>query len=278
MASDMNINARNLPETLSQLEDQIRSDPANAKHRIFLFQLLAILERWDRALNQLNVLQDLDSATGPMVATYREAIQNEALRNEIFAGNRSPVIFGEPEEWIAQLLESLRLVAEEKYAPAEAMRAKAFDLAPTTSGTIDGQPFEWIADADSRLGPVIEVLINGRYTWVPFHRVSRIDIEAPEDLRDLVWLPGHFTWANGGEMVGLIPTRYPGAAATDDGDLMLARKTQWAEASAETFLGQGQRILTTDTGEYPIMDIRRIDLNSAATSGPAASAQDSEDA
>ena len=51
-----------------------------------------------------------------------------------------------------------------------------------------------------RLGPVCEAIINGRYYWVPFDRLSRIDLEAPVDLRDVVWMPAHFQFANGGEI------------------------------------------------------------------------------
>ena len=32
---------------------------------------------------------------------------------------------------------------------------------------IDGKAFAWMADADMRLGPVLEAVINGRYYWVP---------------------------------------------------------------------------------------------------------------
>ena len=44
---------------LSDVQDQVRKNPANAKLRIFLFQLLAIEGRWDRALTQLKVAGDL---------------------------------------------------------------------------------------------------------------------------------------------------------------------------------------------------------------------------
>ena len=113
MKIDHSLHGENLDEALSRLEDQIRSDPANAKHRIYLFQLLSIIGRWDRALNQLNVLEEMETSAIPMVGTYREAIHCEALRAEIFAGRRSPIIFGQPEEWTALLLESLRLTADE---------------------------------------------------------------------------------------------------------------------------------------------------------------------
>jgi type VI secretion system protein ImpE len=277
MKNDIRLQGENLEEELSRLEDRIRSDPANAKHRIYLFQLLAILGRWDRALNQLNVLAELDTSAMAMVGTYRAAIQCEALRTEIFAGEKSPVIFGQPEKWTALLIESLRLTADEKYGQAEELRAQAFEVAPATSGTISGDSFEWIADADSRLGPILEVIINGRYAWVPFHRVSQIDIEEPADLRDMVWMPAHFTWANGGELVGLIPTRYAGTDASEDGQLMLSRKTEWIEASAETFLGSGQRMFATDAGEYAVMDIRRIELDAEPESEGAGPTGDSSD-
>src|SRR5690606_40769521 len=60
----------------------------------------------------------------------------------------------------------------------------AFEAAPASAGMLDGKPFEWIADADMRLGPVIEAIINGKYFWLPFASVARLDLEAPADLRD----------------------------------------------------------------------------------------------
>ena len=154
----------------------------------------------------------------------------------------------------------------------------SFEAAPATSGTINGEPFEWIADADSRLGPILEVIINGRYVWVPIHRVSRVEIEEPADLRDAVWMPGQFVWANGGEMVGLIPSRYAGTEDSGDGQLMLSRKTEWIEAGAETFLGRGQRMLATNAGEYALMDLRQIELDVQADNEEARADEDSHHA
>ena len=59
--------------------------------------------------------------------------------------------------------------------------------------------FAWIADADPRLGPVLEVFVNGNYMWVPFARVHAMQFDPPADLRDQVWMPARFTWSNGGE-------------------------------------------------------------------------------
>jgi type VI secretion system protein ImpE len=121
----------------------------------------------------------------------------------------------------------------------------------------------WIADADMRLGPVCEAVINGRYYWLPFQRLARIEIEAPTDLRDVVWLPAHFQFTNGGESVGVIPTRYAGSESAEDPQLRLARKTVWHEESPDMFTGLGQRILATDAGEHPLMDVRSILIGEA---------------
>jgi len=250
--------------SLRQLQEQVRKEPANARYRVFLFQLLALTGQWERALNQLNVAGELDAANLAMVQTYREALHCEVLRGEIFAGRRSPLVFGQPDPWFALLIEAQRLVAQGAGEQAKDVRDRALEDAPGTPGAIDGVPFEWIMDGDARLGPVLEAIVNGRYYWIPFQRIHAIRVEKPEDLRDLVWTPAYFTWANGGESVGLIPTRYPGSEVSPDPELRLGRKTAWLEQPGETYLGQGQRMFYTDAGEYPLMDVRNIVLTSGA--------------
>jgi type VI secretion system protein ImpE len=259
-----------LDVALRDLQDQIRKSPEKSELRVFLFQLLCVLGQWDRARAQLDVAAGLDDGTLAMVQMYREALQCEMLRAEVFAGKKSPLIFGEPEQWLALLIESLLVRGTPRADQAESLRTRAFDDAPTSSGTIDGEPFQWIADADMRLGPVCEAIINGRYYWVPFARVSRIDLDAPADLRDVVWMPAHFQFANGGEAVGVIPTRYPGSEQHDDPQVRLARKTVWTEAGPDVFWGAGQRILVTDVGEHPLMDVRTILIGDATVADAAA--------
>ena len=246
---------------LAALQDLVRKDASNAKYRIFLFQLLCVMGQWNRALVQLNVAGQLDALCLPMVQTYREAIQCEALRAEIFSGARAPLIFGEPQPWLVLLLEALKCDAMAEPERAAAARAQGFDAAPASRGSIDGARFEWIADADQRLGPVLEAVINGRYFWVPMQRISRIGFEAPVDLRDAVWMPASFTWTNGAQTVGLVPTRYNDTVASADDALLLARRTDWVEQGAAGGHGLGQRMLATDAGDYPLMDVRAIEFD-----------------
>jgi type VI secretion system protein ImpE len=245
---------------LAQLQAEVRNKPADAKLRVFLFQLLSVLGQWERALNQLNTAATLDPAALAMAQTYREAIHCELLRAQVFAGKKSPMVFGEPHQWLALLIEALLQEGQGRAAEGRTLRARAFDEAEATPGAVDGKEFAWIADADSRLGPVLEAIINGRYYWVPFARLTRVNIEAPADLRDVVWMPAHFQFDNGGESVALIPTRYAGSEASDNGQILLARKTAWDEPSEGVFHGLGQRLLATDGAELSLMDVREIVL------------------
>ena len=267
MLAQQLINEGNLPAALKALQETVRNDPSSAKHRVFLFQLLTVLGNWPRALTQLDVAGKLDASTMPMVQTYREAIQCEALRAEIFLGKRPPMIFGEPEQWVVLLLEALRLAGEGEHDKAAAAREQAFESAPASKGTLNGEAFEWIADADQRLGPILEAIVNGRYYWIPFHRIKQMDIEAPADLRDSVWMPASFTWANGGETVGLIPTRYNETTSSTDNSLLLSRRTEWVGNEPQAVCGLGQRMLATDAGEVALMDVRQIVFADAVNNG-----------
>jgi type VI secretion system protein ImpE len=271
LTAEDRLHAGDPAEALKALQEQVRAKPQDAKLRIFLFQLLSVLGQWERALNQLEVAAQLDPGALAMAQTYREAIRCELLRAQVFAGKKSPMVFGQPEEWLALLIESLLRAGRGETSQARELGARAFDEAPASSGTLDDKRFEWIADADMRLGPVLEAVINGRYYWVPFSRLSRVAIEEPSDLRDCVWMPAHFQFDNGGESVALIPTRYPGTEASADGLLELARKTEWQEPAPGVYYGMGQRVITTDAGETPLMDIRSIVMDSGAPAGAAES-------
>ena len=277
MSSALDLKGRTLAETLQELQGQVRKSPGDAKLRTFLFQLLAVMGNWDRALAQLKVAGELDPLAMAMVQMYSAALQCEALRAEVFAGKRSPVVFGDPESWVANMLEALKLSASGEHAKAADLRAQGLESAPTASGRVftlhdepegdtppEGRAFEWIADADSRMGPMLEAVIMGRYLWIPLHRIQLILIETPSDLRDMIWTPASFQWANGGEAVGVIPTRYVGSEASEDDTLRLARRTEWLEVAEGSYHGLGQRMLATDADEYPLLEVRRITLETAA--------------
>jgi len=265
---------------LASLQSEVRSHPADPKLRTFLFQLLCLRGAWERAMTQLKVLADMTAETRMMAQVFEPVLGCEVLRTEIFAGKRTPILFGEPLDWMGPLVQANELAGQGKFVAAQALRDQAFEAAPATAGKIMPHPrsgeaparageeptqdFAWIADADPRLGPVLEAVVEGRYYWVPFCRIQRIVLEAPTDLRDLVWTPAQFVWTNGGEAAGHIPTRYPGTESAADGQLNMARRTEWIEREGGYSLGLGQRLLATDAAEYPLLECREIVIAPAA--------------
>ena len=247
-----------LTATLAALQDQVRAEPGDAKLRIFLFQLLCVMGDWKRAITQLKLCAELDALAIPMAQTYREGIICEVFREKVFAGDKDPLIFGEPAEWVALMIEANRAMAKGQTAQAAALREKAFAQVPDAPGMINGQPFDWVADADMRLGPLLEIIINGKYYWMPFANIATLKVDAPEDLRDAVWTAAQLKLHNGGEFVALIPTRYAGTAQSGAQDAMLARATTWADAGGETFVGTGQRLLTIGETDIALMDLREL--------------------
>jgi type VI secretion system protein ImpE len=277
MSAEQLLREGNLTAALRELQDLVRREPAKAKHRVFLFQIYVVRGEWERAKTQLKVLRDLDGTTFPMVQTYEQALRCEVLRAEVWKGQRSPLVFGEPANWIAAMVQAVALSAAGKVAQAQELRAQALDQAPALPGRLQlaqkgegkpvtsEEPFAWLADADTRLGPLLEVIMNGKYYWVPWSAIATVTLEAPEDLRDMVWMPAQFRWRNGGEAVGLWPSRYPDTETATDPALQLCRRTEWHDAGHEEFRGAGQRLLATNAGEYALLDVRKITLDAPAS-------------
>lgn len=258
MTPEESVKAGRLDEALRLLQDRIRSNPGRASDRVFLFELLSLLGQWERASNQLAVAGELEASLLLAAQVYRQAIECESVRRAVFAGERSPLILGEPEPWLALLVESGRLLAQGRDAESAELRASALEAAPDCSGTLNGEPFEWVADLDSRIGPCLEMIVDGQYYWTPVQRIRNLRMEPPANLRDLVWAPATVTWATGGESTALIPVRYPGTDAQADGALRLARRTEWVEHPGPAFCGLGQRIIGTDASEVPLLEVREL--------------------
>jgi type VI secretion system protein ImpE len=258
-----------LAQQLAELMQQVRRQPGDMRLRIHLAQLSMLLGQWERALGQLQTVAVADPAALPFAQAYREAIRCERLRERVFAGEIAPPALGEPPAWLATLAQALKLRAQGLHESADALQAQAFEDAPATAFELDGEAIEWIADADSRLGPICELLLNGQYYWVPFDDIESLEIEAPVDLRDLVWIPARLTLRNGGQHPVLLPSRYPGSAESGDDAVCRARLTRWQPLSESAWAGLGQRMWTSDRGEHALLDVRLLRRRETSALDPA---------
>lgn len=248
-------------EALQALTAQVRAAPADAAARVFLFQLLAVCGQWARARTQLEAAVRLDAANAMPGAAWAALLDAEAVRLAVFAGERLPVVIGEPAAWLPPLLEAVRLDARGAHAAAAELRERAFDAAPATPGRIDGVPFAWCADGDTRFGPCLELVLQGGYGWAPFERIAALQFEPPASLADTLWAPVLVTWRNGGQAHGYVPVRYPHSEAHADVALRLGRASDWSTLGEDTWIGHGQRMLATDGGEHPLLELRSIEFD-----------------
>ncbi|HEY6881984.1 MAG TPA: type VI secretion system accessory protein TagJ [Polyangiales bacterium] len=262
MLAEQRLREGKLDDTLELLQTEVRARPDDVRLRVFLFQLLALMGNWDRAVKQLQVAGQLDPSALGMAQAYREVLRCEALRTEVFLGRRAPMFLGEPPAWMALLIEALRLESELYHAQADALRGEALDTASSRAGVLNGTAYEWIADGDSRLGPTLEVFLRGRYYWLPFSSVMELEVEPPSDLRDLVWLPARLTLEGTEALPCFIPTRYIDTHLGSD-ELRLSRRTEWREPGPHTIIGLGQRTLFTNLGECALLDLRTLNAEAS---------------
>ena len=275
-----------LAEALSRAEAGVRAKPQEASARWLLFELWCVLGQWERALKQLQAWAGLSKASDSTAHVMRGLIRAEQQRNEVFAGTRAPatVMAGgvESPAWIAGLGEALRLAAAQGEAALQASdlaRQAALAQAPEAPGCSNLQPaFAWITDADTRLGPVCEVVLLGAYRWLPFSEIASITKAAPMRLLDLVWsqvsivlhgskgdtdaagsVGGEAGGAGRAELKGYMPMRYPVHSGERDA-LLLARETVWDDVGRTGVHARGQKMWMTDAGDMALLDLRECDF------------------
>ncbi|SDT88585.1 type VI secretion system accessory protein TagJ [Halopseudomonas salegens] len=255
-----------LAEQIEETVSTIRKEPAEVKHRVALAQLYMASRQWQQATAQLERAAQLAPACMPLAAAYNEAIRCEMLRNKVLAGESLPAMLDGAPAWVNTLASALHLLSLNDVAQAAQMRDDAFDAAQACRFEINGQAAEWLADADSRLGPVCELFMNGAYYWVPLSDIAELEAEAPVDLRDLFWLPCSVKLVDGQAFSALMPCRYPDEDGQGGDDTLLCRKTEWQELGSDTWVGLGQKIFVSDSGEFPALSVRSL-VNMHASEG-----------
>jgi type VI secretion system protein ImpE len=221
--------AGRLDEAIEALGAEVRDNPTDAQRRAFLFELLCFAGQYDRAEKQLNVLGSggRDAEMGALL--YHAALHAERLRQEMFEKENFP-------------LTSARVVG----------------------GTINGQAFESITDADPRIGPRLEVFAAGQYMWLPFEHIETVRVEAPKKLRDLLWAPAIVRPAKtfkGLEMgEALLPAIAPLTWRHPDSAVRLGRVTEWKALANGDHAPIGQKMLLVDDEEFPILELRELEI------------------
>lgn len=224
-----------LSDAIQVLGGNLRHDPTLVRERTFLFELLCFAGEYDRAEKQLDLIAEgsREAALGSLL--YRSALHAECVRQEMFLTDRAPS--GAP-------------------APQQ------------ISGTLNGEPFSSISDADPRIGARLEVYAAGQYTWIPFAQLSTVSAPFPQQLRDLLWIPAMVRPgdAYAGQELGevMVPALTPLAWQHPSEEVRLGRVTEFQELPSGTVAPIGQKLLRVDGELIPILEIRELVISPTA--------------
>ncbi|NDO81883.1 protein of avirulence locus ImpE [Citrobacter sp. NCU1] len=256
-----------LNDALLRLESQIKARPADADLRAAFVQFLTLNGNWGRALTQLKSWQALKPQAQPTVTLLEQSIQGEQQRAQVFAGATRPLMPETQWPWLTTLAAALTASGEH----ARSLRLTALEQAQASAGQLafdneQTQNFDWLMDGDARLGPVCETIVNGRYFWLPFSAIAKIQFQAPASVTDLVWRHALVCLTDGSEQVCQIPARYPFASDAAD-SVKLARTTEWLPLDDDGTLyeGQGQKAWLSEQSENPLLSLSLVTFAADAT-------------
>lgn len=240
------------------LIEEVRAKPDNRPARMFLSQVLLVLGEWDKAITHMKAIANLSPEAMTLFVAYERAISAEKVREQVFAGTTAPVALVPGEPWLEKLMRALAAEVKGDAEAAATLRAEAYDEAPETPGDADGKRFTFIADADARFGPCLEVVLDGRYGLVPFSAVASLTSQGAKDLRDFVFLPARLTLKSGQAGNVFLPVRYPGTQNDADNLVKLGRKTEFDGRGDLGNAGRGQRVWDLGGEDLAILDLRKL--------------------
>lgn len=273
----------NLLLRMNRTEAMLRSNPGAYEHRWALVEQLCQLGHWERALKQLQMWAQIRSDTAKEAHVLRGLIQAEHQRMRVFQGQERAAPVRDFPLWMQYMAQALEHNAQGSVQQADACRTQGLEQAPQLRGScqwekqengqrtrsLAQQSFEWLADSDTRLGPICEVIASGAYRWLAFADIAHVRLKPPQTPLDLVWMPAQLQLqANpdgtaGPKLHVFIPARScwlkpPQAPTPKEQLLLLGALTVWEDVGETGVFAHGQKTWMSAGFDWPLLDIREI--------------------
>jgi len=252
------LDSGDLAAAIAQVGAELRAAPEDAAKRTFLFELLCCAGDLDRALKQLDALAAESSERDLAIQPYRNVLEGEKKRRRAFSGGLVPGLPKKIPDYTRLHLEAINRITEGHYAEARALLEEGEAARRPVAGTINGEPFDDLKDADDLIGPFLEVITVSNYSWIPWESVRSVSMEAPRHLRDLVWLPARVELDIGPLGEVFLPVLYVNSYQHHDNRVKLGRMTDWQAATGDLSLASGQRLLMAGERDWPLLEVREL--------------------
>lgn len=252
--------AGQLPEAIQAQIQEVKTHPADPNRRLFLFELLAFAGDLDRARKQLDAVSYGQLELNASVASYRQLLEAEHSRRQVFHEGGSPQFLADPPEHVRLRLEAAHRLRENGTAEAAALLGLANAALPALKGKLNDRPFIALRDCDDLFASVLEVMAKGIYYWVPLEHIQAVVMSAPKTPRDLLWIPARLETRDDAAGNVFLPTLYPGSHDHADNQIKLGRMTDWRELAEGPVLGVGQHTFLAGEAELGLLEWRELVL------------------
>lgn len=251
----------NLNGAIEQTLSAVKSNPTDATARTFLFELSCFAGNWDRAEKQLEVIghQDVNAMIGAQI--YKQNISAERDRLRHFADGLMPECAMTPPKYVEKLLIVNNHIRENRFSEARQMLDEIEEERPAFSGKINGEEFNDFRDYNDLTSCVLEAIIKGSYTWLPFEQVKRLKFGEKKHLRDYYWIQAEFEMINGTNGELFLPALYANSWKSEDDQIRLGRTGDWHDIGEDIYVGEGLRTFQFDGGYKPISEIETLEFN-----------------
>jgi type VI secretion system protein ImpE len=248
------MDAGQLGPAVARLSEDLRARPADRGARTFLFELLCFSYDFDRAERQLDVLGRQDGDP-PGVQLYRSLLAAERSRARLFTEGLRPRFVLEPPPAVELHLEAVDLLRLGRPAEAREALDRAGAMQEPLRRTAGEAAFDEFRDSDDVLAPVLEVVAQAGYFWVPWAHIQHLSVTPPKTLRDLFWTPVDLATFDGQLGQVYVPNLYPGTGACGDDLVRLGRKTVWQDVGEGIVCGAGPRIFLAGDESFTLPEL-----------------------
>ncbi len=114
------------------------------------------------------------------------------------------------------------------------------------------------------VGPVLEVIVQDKYTWVPLEQVKQVEISPPKHLRDLLWATARLETTDGTIGEAFLLNLYAGSSKHPNDLVKLGRMTEWKKASESLYLGVGLRLFLVDDHDKAVLQVKNVQFDAVA--------------
>ena len=256
-----------MEEAIAAALQKVKAAPTDIDARLLLCDLLCFDNQLERADRQLDVVVQQDSGLVAGIGLYRQLIRAEIARREVFESGRVPEFLNGSTDVLELHVRAFVAIREGTSSEAGDVLRQAEELRPRVRGECDSESFADLRDVDDLTASFLEVLTSGgKYYWVGWERIERLEFKPPALVRDLLWRQAEIVVRGGPDALVYVPVLYQGSHRSQDPELRLGRRTEWREMPGGPIAGVGQRTLLVGEGDKSLLSIGTISFSPGAAS------------